>query len=125
MRAAQESGNAVCEFLKGRPEVERVLHVGDKDFDQSGLRDKQMSGTSSLLSFKPKVQDFERLKQFIHDLEFFQIGVSWGGFESLALPIPLVPGDPPSDWVIRLYCGLEDVEDLCKALTTSLEKNLS
>ncbi|MBL8060939.1 MAG: aminotransferase class I/II-fold pyridoxal phosphate-dependent enzyme [Chthonomonas sp.] len=124
MKAAQETGNAVCDFLKQRPEVEHVLHVGDSDYDQKELRDRQMSGTSSLLSFRPKVQDFERLKQFVHDLEIFQIGVSWGGFESLALPIPLKPGDEPSDWVIRLYCGLEDPVDLCKSLATSLEKNL-
>jgi len=125
MKAAQETGNIVGAFLATRPEVETVLHVGSPDFDQKALRDQQMSGTSSLLSFRPKVQDLDRIKAFIHDLKIFQIGVSWGGFESLALPIPLVPGDSPSDWVIRIYCGLEDVKDICGDLAQSLERHLA
>lgn len=125
MKAAQEVGNAVGSFLKSRAEIEQVLHVGAPDFVQRELRDGQMSGTTSLLSFRPKVQDLDRIKRFIQDLQIFQIGVSWGGFESLALPIPLMPGDNPSDWVIRLYCGLEDVKDLCADLAQSLEKNLA
>lgn len=125
MKAAQETGNIVGAFLATRPEVETVFHVGSSDFDQKALRDQQMSGTSSLLSFRPKVQDLDRIKAFIHDLKIFQIGVSWGGFESLALPIPLVPGDSPSDWVIRIYCGLEDVKDICEDLAQSLERHLA
>lgn len=125
MRAAQETGQALFEFLAGRPEVEKVLHVGDPQFAQKALRDKQMSGTSSLLSFRPKVQDLDRIKAFIEGLCLFQIGVSWGGFESLSVPIPLTPGADPKDWVIRLYGGLEDTGDLCADLGKSLAEHLA
>lgn len=124
MKAAQETGNALADFLSDRPEVEAVHHVGHSSFGQKELRDAQMSGTTSLLSFRPKVQELDRLKAFIHELKLFQIGVSWGGFESLGIPIPLTAGVNPSDWVIRLYGGLEDIRDLCADLDHAMRLHL-
>ncbi len=120
MEASQKCGESLFKFLQSRSEVESIMHVGDPDFPQGDLRSKQMTGTTSLLSFRPKVQDVDKIKAFIHDLELFQIGVSWGGFESLAIPIPLTPGDPPTNWIIRLYGGLEDPVDLCAALDKAM-----
>lgn len=76
-----------------------------------------MAGSCSLLSFVPRFQDMEAVKRFVEALELFQIGVSWGGFESLCVPIYMQPMDwPEPKWVIRLYCGLEDPEDLAADL---------
>jgi cystathionine beta-lyase/cystathionine gamma-synthase len=41
--------------------------------------------------------------------------VSWGGFESLVVPVHVRTIDNPEPrWVIRLYCGLEEPEDLIR-----------
>jgi cystathionine beta-lyase len=64
--------------------------------------------------------------QFVDRLRLFGVAVSWGGFESLALPIDsaqtafaeevgVVPG------FVRMSIGLEDVEDLLCDLNQALE----
>ncbi len=57
---------------------------------------------------------------FIDALEYFSIGVSWGGYESLALPAGESYKDAPDirrgmgigDEMYRISIGLEDVNDL-------------
>jgi cystathionine beta-lyase len=118
----EETANQVARWLETRPEVERVLHVSLPSFPQKELYAKQMRGSGGLLSFLPKVQDRDRILAFINSLKIFQIGVSWGGFESLALPIPFPPMAGPDDpIVIRIYCGLEDVEDLIRDIEGALK----
>lgn len=116
IRASQECGHALFTFLQGRDEVEEIFHVGDPENPDRELRDRQQTGSVSLLSFRPKNQSLDAIKAFCHSLKIFQIGVSWGGFESLVVPIPLRATPEPGDWVIRLYGGLEDPEDLCADL---------
>ncbi|MCC7435317.1 MAG: PLP-dependent transferase [Methanoregulaceae archaeon] len=118
MRHAEEQGNALAQFLTAQSWVERVHHVGLDDFPQRDLRDSQMSGCSSLLSFEPKDQDADKLRRFIEALQIFQLGVSWGGFESLAVPLEISPmgWDGPRR-LVRLYAGLEEMEDLTADLT--------
>lgn len=117
MRAVQESGNAVARWLQGRPEVARVFHVGLHDFPQSALRDRQMSGTGGLLTFEPKASSREWCKRFTEALRLYRMGVSWGGHESLAVALEMQPMDwPEARWLVRLYNGLEHVEDLLEDL---------
>lgn len=123
MQRAQMVGNAIAEFLKTCPEVERINHVGDPDSSQRDLFQSQMRGSSSLLSFEPKNQDIEAVKRFVEGLDLFQIGVSWGGFESLCVPIWYHPLDwDQPRWVIRLYAGLEDPKDLMTDIRQSFDK---
>jgi cystathionine beta-lyase len=76
-----------------------------------------MSGSVGLLSFVPKMQDESKIMRFMDSLKVYQLGVSWGGFESLAVMLqmkPLVWEEPK--WVVRLYCGLESSDDLLSDL---------
>lgn len=123
MKHAQEQGNTIAKWLVEQPWVEEVRHVGLDSFDQKALREKQMTGTSSLLSFIPKNQSTEWLSNFMNGLKVYQKGVSWGGFESLAVGFPY----KPMDWsearnIIRIYNGLEDPADLIEDLKQAAEK---
>jgi cystathionine beta-lyase len=61
---------------------------------------------------------------FVDALRYFSIGVSWGGYESLALPVGETYRDAPhirrsmgiGDEMYRLSIGLEAVEDLIEDL---------
>jgi cystathionine beta-lyase len=108
-----ETGNQIAAWMEGLPSVERVIHVGLPSFPQKELFQKQMSGSGGLFTFIPKCQEKERVYAFANALKLFGCGVSWGGHESLAIPLQiktLAYGGPT--WMVRLYCGLEAPKDL-------------
>jgi cystathionine beta-lyase/cystathionine gamma-synthase len=123
VRHHEQSANTVASWLERHPQVERVLHVGLPSFDQRALFCKQMRGSGGLFSFIPKNQDRRAVIQLVDSLKLFQIGVSWGGFESLVVPVYLqAMGWPEPLHVVRLYCGLEDPRDLIRDLERALDE---
>ncbi len=89
-----------------------------------------MSGYSGLLSFELATQDVKQIKQFVNSLKLFQIGVSWGGHESLiyAPAISYLKELPPERFeetglsaeLMRISVGLEHAEDLIEDLQQAL-----
>ena len=124
MRAHEKTGNELAAWLDDLPNVDVVHHPGLPTFPQRDLFKKQMKGSSGLFSFEPKVQDREKSLAFVNALRIFQRGVSWGGFESLAIPMLAQPSDykEPRN-VIRLYCGLEDPTDLIADLDQAFQQS--
>lgn len=125
VKHANEVGHKISKFLKGHPAVEEVYFAGSDWHRQKDLYDKQMTGSASLMTFQPRVQDQASLYAFANELENFQIGVSWGGYESLVTVNQLKPHDwPEAKWTVRIYCGLEDPGDLLDDLDRNLRKHL-
>lgn len=113
LRRHAESANTVAAWVRSQPWAERVFHVGFDDFPQRDLFMKQMKSSAGLFSFVPRCQDPEVLRRFTEGLKIYQLGVSWGGHESLCVPLEYHPMDwPEKKWVVRLYQGLEDANDL-------------
>ncbi|UDL94258.1 aminotransferase class I/II-fold pyridoxal phosphate-dependent enzyme [Lichenihabitans sp. PAMC28606] len=89
-----------------------------------------LTGTSGLFSFV--VDDTIDIPAFCDALHLFQLGVSWGGHESLVVPalITRVQAAGPnsaldfgvSDRMIRLHVGLEGTDALWDDLTRALNK---
>ena len=114
MERHQASGLRVAEHLQRKADVTRVNHPGLSTHPQRELAAKQLQGYGSLFSFVTK-HSVESMKAWADALEYFRIGVSWGGYESLVTvgtaPDRLNPnGDSPS--IVRLYVGLEDADFL-------------
>ncbi|MCH7945346.1 MAG: aminotransferase class I/II-fold pyridoxal phosphate-dependent enzyme [Armatimonadetes bacterium] len=108
-----KSADAVARWLRDRPEVKQVFHTGFEDSPQRELFLKQMHSSAGLISFEPVDQDRDRLRAFIEALRLYQLGVSWGGHESLCVPLEYQPLDwPEKKWLVRLFCGLEHADDL-------------
>ena len=61
---------------------------------------------------------------FVESLQLFGIGYSWGGYESLAIPVDPVRtvSKPPVDNLVRLHVGLEDPEDLIADLGAAFSR---
>jgi cystathionine beta-lyase/cystathionine gamma-synthase len=117
----QETGNTVASWLENQSQVEQVIHVGLPSYSQRELFQRQMRGSSSLFSFIPKTQDPQKLVAFVEALDLFQIGVSWGGYESLVVMLETKPDNwSQPQWIVRLFCGLEEPEDLIADLTRAL-----
>ena len=125
VKHSEETGNLLANYLKEHPAVEDVIHVGAEWFPQRELFLKQMRGSVSLMTFIPKCQDGVRVKEIVKNLNLFHVGVSWGGFESLAVANEIQASDWDSPkWTIRIYAGLEDPEDLMADLDQALRKSL-
>jgi cystathionine beta-lyase len=104
----------VARWLAARPEVTTVLHPALPTCPGHEHFVRDFKGSSGLFSFALKEGDEASRAAFIDALRLFGIGYSWGGFESLALPVDPkralgVPdhGGP----LVRLHIGLEDVGD--------------
>ncbi len=130
MARHQENALAVARFLEAHPRVRQVRYPGLESFPQYELGKKQMSGYSGLLAFDLDTDDLDRIRAFFDRLQIFQIGVSWGGHESLiyAPAISYAREMPPEHFqklgltpgTMRISVGLEDAEDLIADLEQAL-----
>ncbi len=116
MDAHQASALKIAQWLQGRDEVARVLHPALPDHPSHALWARDFTGSSGLFSI---VLNGSKAKAaaLVDALELFAIGYSWGGFESLAIPIHPERFRTETDWpkdaaVVRLQIGLEDSDDL-------------
>jgi cystathionine beta-lyase/cystathionine gamma-synthase len=115
IKAHEATANTVAAFIESLPEVELVNHISLASYPQKKLYEQMLTGSGGLFSFQPKVQERARIMEFCDSLKLFGRGVSWGGFESLVVPInSRTITNPNPTWVIRLYCGLEEPEDLIR-----------
>jgi cystathionine beta-lyase len=124
VRLAQHEEGAlrIANWLKQRPEVGRVLHPGLPDCPGHEFWKRDFKGSSGLFSFELKDADDARRAAFIDRLELFGLGYSWGGYESLAMPVDPVRAvsRAPAPNLVRLHVGLEDPGDLIADLEQAL-----
>ncbi len=119
LRLEKSSKNAqkVAEYLETKKEVKRLNYPGVKSYPQFELAQKQLSGSCGLMSFELDAS-LEKTLAFCNTLKIFQKGVSWGGFESLVImPCYKLSDEEARDRhgarnLIRIYCGLENAQDL-------------
>jgi len=127
LRMAQHAKNAmqVAQFLLERPEVARVLCPALPGDPSHAIWQRDCSGANGLLTVELNdgftAADADRL---IDSLRLFGIGASWGGFESLVIPVQLasraLPDATPRGAMLRLHIGLEAPEDLIGDLEQGL-----
>jgi cystathionine beta-lyase len=121
LRRHEESALRVAHWLKEQPWVGRVLHPALADCPGHDAWKRDFSGSSGLFSFELKDADPARRAAFIDSLKLFGIGYSWGGYESLVLPVDPVRtvSEPPAPNLVRLHVGLEDTDDLIADLAAA------
>jgi cystathionine beta-lyase len=107
----------VAIWLKGQPRVGRVLHPALADCPGHDVWRRDFKGSSGLFSFELRGD----AAAFVDQLELFGIGYSWGGYESLALPVRpyRTVSEAPAHNLVRLHIGLEDPDDLIQDLAQS------
>jgi cystathionine beta-lyase len=112
-----ESGLALARWLQGRPEVARVLHPGLPEHPGHTLWRRDFAGASGLFSFVLKSYTPAAVAAMVEGMRLFGMGASWGGYESLLLPVKPETMRTATAWspgglTLRLHAGLEAVEDL-------------
>lgn len=123
----EASALAIARWLEGHDAVARVLHPALPAHPGHALWQRDFTGSSGLFGFVLKRGTRQQLGMLLDDLDHFGIGFSWGGFESLALPVKMdgcrsVTSLDFSGPIVRLSIGLEDPADLIADLAAGLAR---
>jgi cystathionine beta-lyase len=124
----QESAFKVARWLSARPEVARVLHPAFDSCPGHALWKRDFTGASGLFSVVLKGGVTRAaLARMLDGYEYFAMGYSWGGFESLIVPAELEKIRTAVPWraegpTLRFHIGLEDVDDLIADLEAGFRR---
>jgi cystathionine gamma-lyase len=130
MRAHNENGQRVAEWLDAHPKIEQVYYPGLASHPQHELAKRQMKGFTGMISVE--TGSLERAKALVNNTRIFALAESLGGVESLiGHPAMMTHASVPkerreamglTDGLVRLSVGVEEVEDLVADLDQALEE---
>lgn len=127
LRQHQQQGLALANYLKQRPEVERVMHPALADDPGHALWQRDFTGASGLFGVALKRGTPPKaIEAMLDGFELYGMGASWGGFESLVLPTHPERLRSATPWdsgpCLRFHAGLEDIGDLIADLDRGFER---
>jgi cystathionine beta-lyase len=117
LRRQGESALEIARWLEARPEVRCVLHPALPSCPGHDAFVRDFKGPAGLFSIELADPSDKARAAFIDALALFGIGYSWGGYESLALPVDPGRLRTAAAWknrgpLVRFNIGLEDPADL-------------
>ena len=128
MKQHDKNGRVIAEWLNDRSDIEQVYYPGLPSHPQHELACRQMSGFGGMISFD--LGDPDRARRFVEGTRIFSLAESLGGVESLVNhPASMTHASVPHDMrvemgltdsLVRLSCGIEDVEDLLTDLDQAM-----
>ncbi len=109
----------LAKWLERRDEVSAVLYPALESHPDHELWKRDFTGAAGLFTVVlNRRYSNESLARMVDKLHYFGMGYSWGGYESLILPIDVAGVRSATKWgygtktCLRINVGLEDVEDL-------------
>jgi cystathionine beta-lyase/cystathionine gamma-synthase len=128
MKAHEENGRAVAEFLSTQPKLTRLAYPGLKTHPQHELAVRQQKGFGSMMSFD--LGSIAAAGRFLGATKLFLNAESLGGVESLASHSATTTHAALNDeererigitqGLVRISVGIEDKEDLIADLEQAL-----
>jgi cysteine-S-conjugate beta-lyase len=118
----QTSAMKIATWFKAQPQVKRVHYPALRTDAHHALWKRDFTGAAGLFSVEFHPYANEAIAAMIDGYEYFGLGYSWGGFESLVVPAHMPRS--VSQWtggpLIRYQIGLEDADDLITDLQAGL-----
>ena len=107
----------LAKWFQEQKNIETVLHPALETHPDHALWKEQFSGSSGLFGVQLKACSEQQLASLCNTMTYFGMGYSWGGFESLMIPVPVhkyrsampYPHEGP---LLRVHAGLEHPCDL-------------
>ncbi len=131
MARHNENGLAIARWLEGHPKVRRVWHPGLESHPDHAVAARTMRGFGGVVTFELDT-DLAGACRFVDSVELPYQAPSLGGVETLIeLPVTMSFWDTPreerlamgiTDSLVRLACGVEDLEDIRADLEQALER---
>tara|TARA_X000001036_G_scaffold404956_1_gene412599 strand:+ start:1219 stop:2376 length:1158 start_codon:yes stop_codon:yes gene_type:complete len=110
-------------FLRNHKLVSDIIYLPDKNNKNNILWKKYHSISNGLITFS--IIRKKLINKFVDKLRLFKIGFSWGGYESLILPInnlkPSQKLNIKSKYWFRIHVGLESTIDLINDLESAFK----
>ena len=128
LRHHAETALKLTTWLRSRPEVDSVLYPplpGDAGHD---LWKRDFTGACGLFGVILKPATKQAVDAMLDGYKHFNLGFSWGGFESLVIPtsghsiIRTASTWAPAGPSLRFHAGLEDADDLLADLEAGFER---
>ena len=123
MEHFDRAGREIAAWMSKQPQVKQLLHPAFESCPGHKNWARDFTGAAGLFGvvFHPCSDD--QVRAFVDALHHFGIGVSWGGYESLVLPVKpqRSAGTAIEDGqLIRFNIGLEDIDSLKTDLAEAL-----
>ena len=120
----------IAAWLETQPGVTQVLHPALPSHPDHALFQRDFTGSGSLFSVLLEPAPRTAVAAFVDKLELFGMGYSWGGYESLCLPVKFGKSRTVRPWtaegnLFRIHIGFEGVDDLKRDLAAGIERYLA
>ena len=117
----------VAPVVRRMPEVNEVIYPALPGSRGHELWKRDFAGATSLFGIVLNPVSKARIDAMLDGMRLFGMGWSWGGFESLIIPIYPERARTVSHWKaggpsLRLYVGLEDPDGLIADLAEGLAR---
>ncbi|MEM9685043.1 MAG: PLP-dependent transferase, partial [Pseudomonadota bacterium] len=117
LRQHQATALQLMEWLAKCPDVDQILNPAWPDDPGHVIWKRDFEGASGLFGVVLRPAEREAVAAMVDGMRYFQIGASWGGYESLMIPAYPVRDFAAPPWnergpLLRLHAGLEDPRDL-------------
>jgi cystathionine beta-lyase len=127
LREHEKQALDLAAWLRERPEVKQVLHPGLPGAPGHELWKRDFKGSTGLFSIILNPVPKAAVAAMLDGLRLFGMGWSWGGYSSLVVPYNGRTARTSSMWqpggpVLRIYTGLEDLDDLKADLDAGFER---
>jgi cysteine-S-conjugate beta-lyase len=127
MKEHQARALELARWLEHQPEVRAVYHPALPQHPDHEIWKRDFTGSGSLFSVLLEPAPRDAVAAMVNHFELFGMGYSWGGYESLCLPIHPERIRTAVDWnalgdMFRIHVGFEDIEDLKADMRAGLDR---
>ncbi len=127
LKQHEQQALELATWLQTQPEVSSVLHPALENHPGHDLWKRDFSGSCGLFGIVLKDTSKQAVSAMLNEMSLFSLGASWGGFESLILPMHPQKFREHITWdnsgpLIRIHAGLENIDDLKDDLVAGFER---
>jgi cystathionine beta-lyase len=119
----------IAKWLEKKSEVVKILYPALESDSNHKLWKRDFTGAAGLFTIiLDRKYSNESIAKMVDKLHFYGMGYSWGGYESLILPVNPASVRSATKWVygnktcLRINIGLEDIEDLKEDLEDGFKR---